>query len=731
MTAPTPLAVHSAGARPSQPSGTMQHVTTPAAVTDAAQQVLERLAGEDARLRDDQAAAITALVAERRRVLVVQRTGWGKSAVYFVATALLRAAGAGPTVIVSPLLALMRNQIAAAARAGITAATINSTNREDWEEVAARVAADEIDVLLISPERLNHPGFRRDVLADVAARVGLVVVDEAHCISDWGHDFRPDYRRVRDVLAALPAGVPVVGTTATANDRVTADVQSQLTRDGGDLLTLRGGLDRDSLALSVVHLPSAAARMAWLADWIPTTAGPGICYTLTVAHAERLAAWLASRGIAVAAYSGQTEPRERTRIEAALKSNELKCVVATSALSMGYDKPDLSFIVHDGSPSSPIAYYQAIGRAGRALPPGAMADVVLLPGAADSAVWAYFDSTAFPSRRDVDAVLVRLAEATRPVAVGQLEADVNLRRGRLEAMLKILDVEGAVTAVPGRGGGWTVTPRWREWRYAGDRYARVDAARKAEQRAMRDYAGTDGCLMAFLLGQLDDPHLVAGWRCRRCANCTGAPPPSADPETTAVATAWLRRGDVPLEPRKQWPRGLADRRGSIRADARCETGRVLAYGDDPAWEGLAGLLAGPDRPVPDDIVEGLVAVLARWDWQARPTWVTLVPSRRRPRLVASIAERIGTLGRLPVHDVVRRVADTSPQAEMSNSTHAAANAIAAFVVDPSPAGGRIPSGPVLLVDDVVRSGWTMTVVGALLRDAGAGAVLPLAVHARP
>src|SRR5437016_8422067 len=229
-----------------------------------AEQHLSALVGGPATLRDDQWRAIYALVVERRRALVVQRTGWGKSAVYFVATALLRAEGLGPTVIISPLLALMRNQIDAARRAGIRARTINSANVEEWDQVHAEVDAGAIDVLLVSPERLNNPDFRDRVLPRLATAAGLVVVDEAHCISDWGHAFRPDYRRLRTLLADLPSGIPVLATTATANSRVTRDVAEQLGIGGVEALVLRGPLDRDSLRLAVLELPSNEVRLAWL-----------------------------------------------------------------------------------------------------------------------------------------------------------------------------------------------------------------------------------------------------------------------------------------------------------------------------------------------------------------------------------------------------------------------------------------------------------------------------------
>ena len=335
-------------------------------VREAAQRSLRALAGPGASLRPDQWSAIEALVVERRRALVVQRTGWGKSAVYFIATALLRERGAGPTVIVSPLLALMRNQVAAAERAGIRAVTINSANTGEWEETYAEIQAGQVDVLLVSPERLNNPSFRDLVLPRLASSAGMVVIDEAHCISDWGHDFRPDYRRLREVVAGLPAGVPVLATTATANARVTRDIAEQLgTGQGGSLpaLVLRGPLDRESLQLSVLRLPQAALRLGWLADYLADLPGSGIIYTLTVAAAHEVAEFLRDRGYQAEAYTGQTDPEQRLRIEESLLGNELKAVVATSALGMGYDKPDLGFIVHLGAPQSPVAYYQQIGRA--------------------------------------------------------------------------------------------------------------------------------------------------------------------------------------------------------------------------------------------------------------------------------------------------------------------------------------------------------------------------------
>src|SRR3954468_11889995 len=485
---------------------------------DRAEQHLRALAGPSARLRDDQWSAIDALVVGRRRALVVQRTGWGKSAVYFIATALLRHPadgnqGAGATVIVSPLLALMRNQIEAADRAGIKAHTINSANLEEWDDVEAAVHRGETDVLLVSPERLNNPGFRDAVLPRLAKETGLLVIDEAHCISDWGHDFRPDYRRIRTLLQALPPGIPVLATTATANARVVDDVAEQLASSGTTTeppLVLRGSLDRESLHFAVVQLPSNAHRLAWLAEHLPELDGSGIVYTLTVAQAEAVAAFLRAQGLDVASYTGRTETADRLAAEQDLIDNKVKALVATSALGMGFDKPDLGFVVHLGAPQSPVAYYQQIGRAGRGVE---RAEVLLLPGPEDRDIWAYFASLASPAEPQVRVALSVLGDAGRPMSTAALEPRVELSRSRLEQMLKVLDVDGAVRRVQG---GWLATGE--PWTYDAERYAKVAEVRQAEQQAMRDYISGAGCRLEFLRRQLDDPEATP---CGRCDNCTG------------------------------------------------------------------------------------------------------------------------------------------------------------------------------------------------------------------
>ncbi|KDN77479.1 ATP-dependent DNA helicase RecQ [Streptomyces olindensis] len=715
----------------------MEH-TSNADLRAAADAVLARLVGDvsgAARLREDQWRAIEALVADRRRALVVQRTGWGKSAVYFVATSLLRAQGSGPTVIVSPLLALMRNQVEAAARAGIHARTINSSNTEEWEAVQDEIAAGQVDVLLVSPERLNNPDFRDQVLPRLAAATGLLVVDEAHCISDWGHDFRPDYRRLRTMLADLPPGVPVLATTATANARVTADVAEQLGTGGSsDALVLRGPLDRDTLSLSVLRLSDAAHRMAWLAEHLDELPGSGIIYTLTVAAAEEVTAFLRQRGHTVASYTGKTENADRQQAEEDLLANKVKALVATSALGMGFDKPDLGFVVHLGSPSSPIAYYQQVGRAGRGVE---HAEVLLLPGKEDEAIWKYFASLAFPSEDLVRRTLDILAHAEKPLSLPALEPLVELRRSRLETMLKVLDVDGAVRRVKG---GWLATGQ--PWTYDAERYAWVARQREAEQQAMRAYASTTECRMEFLQRQLDDE---AATPCGRCDNCAG-PRFAADTSEEALDAARvdLGRAGVEVEPRRMWPTGLpaigVDLKGRIPVGEQAAPGRALGRLSDIGWGNrLRPMFApqAPDESVPDDVAKAVVEVLADWargpgGWAAggpdalpRPVGVVTVASRSRPRLIHSLGTHIAEVGRLPLLGTVEYTGDAHPGSR-SNSAQRLKALDGALVVPPALASALTESGgPVLLVDDYTETGWTLAVAARMLRRSGAQGVLPL------
>ncbi|QAV70293.1 DEAD/DEAH box helicase [Salinibacterium sp. UTAS2018] len=722
--------------------------------------VLRTLVGnETADFHEGQFEAIETLVDGRRRALVVQRTGWGKSAVYFVSTLLMRRRGAGPTVLVSPLLALMRDQIAAASRAGVRAVAINSTNPHEWAEVQQQLANDEVDVLLVSPERLNNPSFRDNQLPALINRIGMLVVDEAHCISDWGHDFRPDYRRLRELIATMPAGVPVLATTATANSRVVADIAAQLeggasggadgtagvenpvgttgaaentAAAGTEVVTIRGPLARASLRLGVLKLPDARARLGWLLSHLAELPGSGIIYTLTVSAAEDTARLLRDSGMDVRAYTGKTDPQEREESEQALKNNTVKALVATSALGMGFDKPDLGFVIHLGAPSSPVAYYQQVGRAGRATD---NADVLLMPGPEDRDIWEYFATSSMPDQANAELVISELTAAADsgagPISTPALEARVNLRRSPLELLLKVLDVDGAVARVQG---GWTATGQ--PWSYDAERYAGVTAARRAEQQNMLDYeqlpAGTEGCRMEFLQRALDDDTATP---CGRCDNCAGIwYPTDITTDATSRATATLDKVGVPIEPRAQWPTG-ADKvgvpvRGRINPDQRSLEGRALARLTDLGWGGTLRTLFAPGTPdaaASPALVAACVRVLADWGWDERPVAVVSMPSRRRPQLVASVAEALASAGKLPYLGSLSLTGD-GPQGEPGgNSAYRLASVWGQFEWA---GGSELPRGPILLVDDLVDSRWTLTIAAKALRDAGADAVLPFALALR-
>jgi ATP-dependent DNA helicase RecQ len=689
---------------------------------------LERLraltADPEAEFRPGQLEAIRDVVADRARVLCVQRTGWGKSAVYFVATALLREAHAGPTLIVSPLLALMRNQIAAAERLGLRAHTINSTNRDEWNGIRDRLADDGIDLLLISPERLNNPRFRDEMLPLFAASVGLLVIDEAHCISDWGHDFRPDYRRVRDMLALLPAGVAVLGTTATANDRVVADVTEQLAADSGSgppangyppLRTYRGPLARTSLRLEVVDLPRPAQRLAWLAENLGANGsieGSGIVYTLTKRDADQVASFLNAQGVSALAYSGDQDTADRVAAEERLLANDVKAICATSALGMGYDKADLTFVVHYQAPGSVVAYYQQVGRAGRGVD---HADVVLLRGVEDRRIQDFFIEQSFPSRERVTAVLEDLSDAgDAGRSTQELLGVVNIGRGRLEAMLKILDVEGALR----RDGSRWVSAETSDWSYDGERYARITALRRSEQRAMEQFGADGRCLMRVLQEELDDPEPQD---CGRCAVCTGprfgAPP---DPALVELAGRHLRSAPIELEVKKMAP----DASGSMRKipeDVRVEPGWALArFGDGGWWPAVQRGLRGDGFE--DEVVAALADAVRAGAAAAgdQVAWVTWVPSSRLGDTIARLAVQLAAQLEVSALDLVARAEQRPPQAEMANAVQQAANVRGAFRVTTTP-----PPGAGVLLDDRRGSGWTLAMVGGQLRKAGAERVIPL------
>ncbi|MFH1926848.1 MAG: RecQ family ATP-dependent DNA helicase [Chloroflexota bacterium] len=663
-----------------------------------------------AEFREWQWEAIERLIQGRAKLLVVQRTGWGKSVVYFLATRLLRDQGAGPTLLLSPLLALMRNQMAMAERLGVHAATINSSNRSEWEQVKTEVLADRVDILLISPERLANDEFRESILLPIAERVGLFVVDEGHCISDWGHDFRPDYRRIVRVLQALPPNIPALVTTATANDRVVQDIVDQL---GHNLQVIRGPLGRSSLRLQNIYLGNQAARMAWLVEHLPSMPGSGVIYTLTIKDAQRLAAWLQSQGISAYSYWGRLNSEDRIRLENQLLNNEVKALVATTALGMGFDKPDLGFVIHFQRPGSVIHYYQQVGRAGRAID---QAYGILLSGDEDQEITDYFIRAAFPPEGHAEQVLDALSLAEDGLLVRMLEERVNLAQGQIQKVLKLLAVE-TPSPVSRRGSRWYRNPV----PYVPDRekIERLTLIRKQEQRKMLEYTHSQDCLMAFLQRELDDPKPVP---CGRCAVCLGKPllPETCSTAVASQAAQFLHRTDQVIVPRKMW----VVRPGRIPEHLRAEEGRSLCLWGDAGWGELVKRGKQVDGRFDQRLVLGAAEMIRkRWKPEPFPLWVTCVPSLNHPTLVPDFARRLAQQLGLRFVECVQKVRQTEPQKLMNNSYQQARNLKGAFVVEPWAGIG----GPVLLVDDMVDARWTLTAIAALLRHADSGPVYPMAL----
>jgi ATP-dependent DNA helicase RecQ len=695
--------------------------------------LLRQMLGPKAEFRDGQWEAIDLVANQGRRVLVVQRTGWGKSVVYFLAAKILRDAGAGPALLISPLLSLMRNQILAAEKLGIRARTLHSENVHEWEEVQKALGANEADVLLISPERLANQKFLQELLPLIQGKIGMFVVDEAHCISDWGHDFRPDYRRIVRILRLLPAGVPVLCTTATANDRVVKDIETQIPK----LHILRGPLVRRSLKLFNIKLDDQAERMAWLAHFLPKLQGNGIIYTLTIQDARRVAAFLKQQGINARAYHADLEGGERIGAERLLLENDVKALVATVALGMGFDKPDLGFVVHFQRPGSVVAYYQQVGRAGRAVD---SAYGVLLSGREDDEIQDYFIRTAFPPAKILEDVVRELAKSNG-MTVEELSGELNYPFTTLEKALKLLEVDGAVE----RDGSKYLRTANR-WKPDVARAERVTQHRLDELAEIKSYVEYTGCLMEFLSRALDDPTAAP---CGKCMNCTGktqrnSPPP----ELVQAAVNFLRSDNLILEPRLKWPKPVVEElakawpaavdlfdtgkpKAMIPKPLCAEEGRALCVYGDAGW----GAAVAHGKYEVGSFSETLITASAeliqrKWKPTPAPEWVTAIPSQRHSELVREFAERLaGRLG-VPFLPALRKRGQTPAQKEMQNSAMQVRNLLRAFdvvAVPGAPEGFKIPTGPVLLVDDVVDSRWTLTWTAVLLRQHGSGPVYPFAL----
>lgn len=604
----------------------------------------------------------------------------------------------------------MRNQLLAAKRMDVRAETINSVNPDDWDSIERAIRDNELDILLISPERLANDRFRTQVLSRVAARISLLVIDEAHCISDWGHDFRPHYRLLERILRGLPPNLRLLATTATANDRVMDDLRIVL---GPQLGVSRGDLNRPSIRLQTIRLSTQEERMAWLAEQLSTLPGSGIIYTLTVHDAIRLSDWLKSRRINVESYTGRSDNRDE--LEQALLDNKVKALVATTALGMGFDKPDLAFVIHYQTPGSVVAYYQQVGRAGRALE---SAYGVLLSGQEDSDVIDYFIETAFPTREEAQRVLDALEASANGLSVPELMERLNISFGRIQKTIDLLSLESPAPIVK-QGTKWLLTTTSLSEEFW-QRAQRLTALRRTEQDQMQEYVDLSHGHMEFLIRALDGEFREG------VAPVLPALATTVDQQLVHEAIEFLRGTSLPLEPRKRWPTGgmpLYGLTGNIRPKHLAQPGKALCMWGDAGWGRLVQQGKYADGRFSDELAKACAALVRAWNPVPAPAWVTCIPSLRHPHLVSDFAHRLATELGLPFQEAIVKTQNRPEQKTMANSTQQARNLDGSLGLIDQP----LIAGSVLLVDDMVDSRWTLTVAAWLLRTNGSGEVWPLAL----
>lgn len=682
-----------------------------------AEKLLKEMIGKNAKFHNGQWEAIESAL-NNNRTLVVQKTGWGKSIVYFIASKLINEKRGGVTILVSPLLSLMRNQIESAEKIGIRAVTINSENTDDWNTIENTLNKGKCDIILISPERLANKDFIERVIPAIKGGPNMIVIDEAHCISDWGHDFRPNYSRIINVIKTLPSNIPVIATTATANNRVVDDIKKQL---GNKLTLIKGSLMRESLNIQVIKLPTQIERMAWLIENINKIDGSGIIYCSTTRDCNKVAEWLKLNGIEALPYhsnlssDNETKKRLREERENLLIENKVKVLVSTVALGMGFDKGDISFVIHFQMPNNIIRYYQEIGRAGRKLED---AYAILLVGEEDKGIAKYFIQSAFPKREQLENVIRSVEGSDEGLSLYDLKKYINMTHNVINKCLQLLDLHGIITKV-NKKYIRTLNP----YNYADFKVEEILKTRYRELEFMEKYIETDECYMKFIANELDDN---TASNCGKCCNCTGKKhfPVTVSKENIEKAEKFIKNRVIKLKVNKQWPAGIVATTGKrISTEEMNEEGRILSSYGDSGW----GKIVEDDKYKKEyfrnELVEATIDILNnKWQELSNIECVAAVPSLRRPELVKSFAKRVAKRLKVPFLDIIRKPAETEEQKYMENSNMQAKNAYNAFSVE-----GLVNYKNVLLIDDMVDSGWTLTVCGALLRRNGAEKVYPYAL----
>ncbi|MDE7379414.1 MAG: RecQ family ATP-dependent DNA helicase [Clostridia bacterium] len=669
-----------------------------------AQSILTRLYGSNASFRDGQYEAIEAAITQHR-VLVVQKTGWGKSLVYFVSTKILREQGRGVTFVVSPLIALMENQLAAARRVGLACEMLNSrVTPERREEIIKDLKDNKIDLIFTTPETLFSK-LLQDNIADI--KIGLFVIDEAHCISDWGHDFRLEYGNLINVIRTLPPNVPVLATTATANSRVVQDLEKQL---GGNVTTFRGPLTRQSLSIQVLHMQTKAERYSWLLKNINSISGSGIIYCLTTRDCDYLAEFLNQNGISALPYHAKLTDEQAVEAEEAFMNNRIKALVATIKLGMGYDKGDIAFVIHFQMPANVVSYYQQIGRAGRSID---RAYTFLMCGKEDLDILNHFINTAFPTQSETEEVINAISQSNG-LRITSLLARLNIGKDRAEKALEFLCNDGFVRK---DGAYYYATPK--KFVYNGEHYDEVIQTRRRETRQMQELSATSGCYSKFIANCLDD---FTAEECGNCANCLRREiiPSFVPLEFKRKASEFINGKVGIISPRKMWAETKYT--ANTKIEFVNQTGYYIArYGDAGYGEMVQRDKHSEEKRFCEELLARSVEILKPLIAENQIEGITFVPSNRSD-LVEDFAKRLAERCGIRFFDLLKK-GEARPQKLMENSSHQCANAYSSFSVRD---GETVPQ-KLILLDDIVDSGWTLTVCGYRLMAAGCAEVYPFAL----
>lgn len=673
---------------------------------DRVYEILRESYGENAKFREGQKEAIEAVV-NGKRTLVVQKTGWGKSLVYFLATKLLKEKERdGITLIISPLLALMNNQIDSAKKLGINVKTINSDNNDEWDNIISDICDNNtVDALIISPERLANADFVKDCLDKIKNRVNLFVVDEAHCISDWGHDFRPDYRRIVKILQLLPVNVPVLATTATANDRVVNDIVEQL---GENLVISRGELIRESLAIQVIKLQKKEDRLAWLAENIEKMPGSGVVYCLTKADCDLVTDWLNENNIKSEKYYADISKEYKAIILDKFQKNEIKVLVATVAFGMGYDKPDIGFVIHFQRPANIVSYYQQIGRAGRGIE---LAYAILLCGEEDEHINQYFINSAFPTEKDMN-IVVDFITDNPGKSISEIKGALNIRANRVEKTLKYLTVgDDIYTEDVNRKKCYYKSAK--KWKPDLERSEGITAIRYKEMQDMDEFTKQKGCYMKYIAEKLDDVNAKV---CGKCSNCRGLLfDEGVDAETVQRAQQFIKSKFGVIEPRKQFPD-----KTKIESEFQFKSGIVLSNYADAGYGMAVQKGKYLDGYFSDELVDASVKILSEFIKNNNIEWITPVTSKRHPQLVPDFAKRLADKLGIGYFEGIKKF-NAEEQKKFENSDGQYRNANDSFEII------QIKKENILLVDDMVDSRWTFTVCAMKMREKGSGDIYPFAL----